>query len=296
MNLSCGNLELLNNVDVACAQPAGLGETIYAFNYKDIVPGFDDDGNVTAITLRPCAKGYVIEGKFGANSFTGEMSLVTGSPVFAPNPVLRGAYSTPAQRNRLNKLAKASRLVLIFENNGNMADRYRIAGITNGVRATSFVDNIPMEAAELTGFEMTFTGVETDMLAYLLPTGADTYVEQTDYIKARTSLASPAAVTEVLTGDNGFNFTTGDTITIKGCGFTGVTNVAIGGRSTNPSTGTSYNSDMTVVDDNTITILIGSKTGTTDVTNSTAVTLTRAIGNLTFTNPISIQIQCVGDA
>lgn len=293
-SLICGAGNLTANIAGSCGPVGGVGKKVYIFNKDGINVSYNADGSVSGVTLNTCAKGYTFTGYVEGNNTVQEMTRVNSAPFYNPSVILRGSYSTQAQLNAVNSMLKASELVAFVEENSGETYRFNVFGLVAGLTSSGAPVNSNQNKNEPKMFEATLSGTEPDLAPYFVPAGATTHAAVVAVLEGLTTLASPSGVLFVETGNNGYSFESGDTITIKGCGFIGVTNVSIGGRSTNPSTGSGYNSTMVVEDDNTITIQIGSDGGATNTTNGAAVTLTKPGGNITYTNPVSIFIRSVG--
>jgi hypothetical protein len=288
----CGNILLNADLLGTCGPVGGIGEKVYIFNWNDVTPTFDGNGNVTALGLATCAKGYVVTTRRDANQFSSEGALVNGGPFQNQSITLRGAVSTPAQRQGLNQLLKANRLLVVTQNNGNAADRFLVHGVNNGVRMTASTDASNQNPADLAGFELTLGGADTDIPVFLQPTGNATFLLQEAYLNNLSENRVTRGVTRILPNAAGtFTFAGGggnNTIVVQGCGFLGATNISIGGRTTNPVSGALYTSTW-VVTDTTITLTIGGDGGGSS-TSGTAVVITHPAGNISFTSPSSITI------
>jgi hypothetical protein len=297
MSNVCGNILLSNDLLASCGPVGGIGEKIYAYNWNDCTLTFDADGNITAIGLSACAKGYVLTTRREANQFTSEGALVNGAPFQNQSVILRGGISTPEQRQDYNQLTKANRLLLVTENNGNEASRFLVHGAANGLRMTASTDQSNQNPADLAGFELTLGGADTDVPAFLQPAGATTYATQLAYLEGTTINRVVRGITRVLPGPNGYTFSgagTANQIDIVGCGFTGYSagNVVVGGRATNPVTGGTYTSTVAVVNDNLLRVtIVGAGDGGS--TSGTTVSIVLPSGTVTFTSPT---ITIVGNA
>lgn len=285
----CGNILANTDLTASCGPVGGIGKTIYVFNWDELSFGYSTTGDVTGITFKSgCFKGYKVTTRHDANQTAEDMALVNGAPLFNQTVTLRGAVDGPEPRWQLNNLAKAERLLVVAQENGDNTNRYKVYGLSNGLRTTAFSLASNQNAADLSGFEMGITGTTSDIAPYLLPTSQTTPALQEAYLDGLTVGRVTAGITSVLQGEAGYQFSTGDTITVRGCGFTGATSVVLGGR-TFPTTSTAFNGTLTVVNDTTITLTVGS--GEPDgTTTNTAVTVNRPVGNLTYTNPSTIAV------
>lgn len=287
----CGGLNLSADLVASCGAIGGTQKSGYIFNWNDVAFALGSDGEVTGISfVNSCAKGYKFTTRDQANQWSVEGSKVNGAPIFTHNATIRGSVETIEQVAELNSLVKASRVVVVLENNGNATNRFVVLGLENGLTMSAFSNASNQNPEELNAFELTLSGTDSDIERVLAPTGQGTNALQRTYLEGLTTARVAQGITSVNAGANEWTFFAGDTIRINGCGLLQMTQVVIGSRTIPIAgvTGSTFSATVTATDDY-WDILIGGEAGTS--TNSVTVTPTFVSGSASaYTNPRAIVI------